>query len=87
MHLLDGTNVNYTLVKEGWWWWYRKYGPGATVLEGLEKEAREAKKGLWVDPQPVPPWEWRSGADERRVAGLLLPHPPLTANKSPTRHQ
>ena len=20
--LLDGTNVNHTLVKDGWWWWY-----------------------------------------------------------------
>ena len=29
------------------------------MLEGLEKEAREAKKGLWADPKPVPPWEWR----------------------------
>jgi micrococcal nuclease len=29
------------------------------MLEGIEKEAREARKGLWADPQPVPPWEWR----------------------------
>jgi len=29
------------------------------VLEGLEKEAREARKGLWVDPTPVPPWVYR----------------------------
>jgi endonuclease YncB( thermonuclease family) len=57
--LPDGTNVNHTLVKEGWCWWYRKYAPGDTVLEGLETEAREARKGLWADPQPVPPWEWR----------------------------
>jgi endonuclease YncB( thermonuclease family) len=32
---------------------------GGTLLEGLEKETREAKKGLWADPEPVPPWEWR----------------------------
>jgi endonuclease YncB( thermonuclease family) len=29
------------------------------MLESLEKNAREAKKGLWVDPAPIPPWEWR----------------------------
>jgi endonuclease YncB( thermonuclease family) len=59
VRLLDGTLVNHELVKEGWCWWYRKYASGDTVLEGLEKAAREAKKGLWADPQPVPPWEWR----------------------------
>ena len=57
--LPDGTNVNHALVKEGWCWWYRKYAPGVTVLETLETEAREAKRGLWADLQPVPPWEWR----------------------------
>jgi micrococcal nuclease len=28
-------------------------------LEGLETEARKNKKGMWADPQPVPPWQWR----------------------------
>ena len=55
--LRDSTNVNHELVKEGWCWWYRKYAPGDTVLEGLEKDAREARKGLWADPQRMPPWE------------------------------
>lgn len=36
---------------------YRKYAPRDTVLEGLENSAREAKKGLWAYPHPVPPWE------------------------------
>jgi endonuclease YncB( thermonuclease family) len=57
--LPDGTNVNHTLVKDGWCWWYRKYAPGDMVLEGLEKDARAAMKGLWADPQPVPPWVYR----------------------------
>ena len=57
--LPDGMNLNQELVKQGWCWWYRKYAPGDTVLEGLERDAREARKGLWQDPNPVPPWEWR----------------------------
>lgn len=57
--LPDGMNLNQELVKQGWCWWYRKYAPEDTVLEGLEKAARDARKGLWADAQPVPPWEWR----------------------------
>jgi len=36
----------------------------------LEAEAREAKKGLWADPQPVPPWEWRK-RKERELADII----------------
>ncbi len=44
--LQEGTIVNHELVKDGWCWWYRKYAPGDAVLERLEKEARDAKKGF-----------------------------------------
>jgi micrococcal nuclease len=57
--LPDGTNVNQELVKQGWCWWYRKYAPGDTKLERLEKDARNAKKGLWADAAPIPPWVYR----------------------------
>ncbi|HEV8620046.1 MAG TPA: thermonuclease family protein [Nitrospiraceae bacterium] len=57
--LPDGTNLNHSLVKDGWCWWCRKYAPGVTTLERLENGAREGRKGLWADPQPVLPWEWR----------------------------
>ena len=50
-----------SLVAHCWCWWYRKYAPGNAELEKLESEAREAQRGLWADPQPVPPWEWRKG--------------------------
>lgn len=60
--LADATNVNQKLVKDGWCWWYRKYAPDDAVLEVLETQAREARRGLWIDPRPVPPWEWRKGS-------------------------
>src|SRR5215470_16277408 len=53
--LLDGTNVNHELVKDGWCWWYRKYAQEDTALESLEEEASQAKRGLWADPKPVAP--------------------------------
>ena len=56
MLLPGGTSVNHELVKHGWCWWSRKYALGDVELEKLEKAAREAKKGLWVDPAPIPPW-------------------------------
>jgi endonuclease YncB( thermonuclease family) len=57
--LPDGTNVNHTLVKDGWCRWYRKYAPSDTKLEMLEAVARAARRGLWADPKPVPPWVYR----------------------------
>jgi micrococcal nuclease len=57
--LQNGKNVNQELVKDGWCWWYRKYAPANFVLEKLEKDARDSKNGLWVDPTPVPPWVYR----------------------------
>ena len=57
--LADGTNVNHALVKDGRCWWSRKFAPGDAELERLELEAREAKRGLWEDPEPIPPWEFR----------------------------
>jgi len=57
--LPDGRLLNRELVREGFCWWYRKYAPENGELERLETEAREARKGLWADSQPVPPWEWR----------------------------
>jgi len=47
------------VAHDRWCWWYRKYAPGDMMLEGLEKEVREARIGLWQDPEPTPPWEWR----------------------------
>lgn len=65
--LSDGTNLNHVLVKEGWCWWYRKYAPTDTELEAYEKMARDMRKGLWVDPDPIPPWVYRKARRGERL--------------------
>jgi micrococcal nuclease len=58
--VFDGDlNVNQVLVKEGWCWWFRKFVPKDQTLKQFEQEAKDAKKGLWADPNPVPPWLYR----------------------------
>lgn len=54
--LPDGRNLNQELVKAGLAWWYRQYSKDETLAQ-LEQEARTARRGLWVDPNPIPPWE------------------------------
>ena len=57
--LLDGRNVNHEIVRAGLAWWFRRYAPNDSELEKLEAEARKARRGLWADRDPMPPWEWR----------------------------
>jgi len=57
--LLSGDTLSRELVKAGKCWWYRKYAPDDETLSDLEDEAKAARRGLWADPDPVPPWEWR----------------------------
>lgn len=59
--LEDGRSLNRELVRAGLAWWYRQYAKKHVELEALEREAREAKTGLWADADPVPPWNWRRG--------------------------
>lgn len=57
--LPDGRNLNHELVRDGWCWWFRQYAPFDEDLERLEHDAREKKRGLWIDPAPTPPWVYR----------------------------
>lgn len=65
--LPDGINLNQELVGAGLAWWSRKYAPNDRKLKALEAGARAAKRGLWADKNPIPPWEWRRGERERRI--------------------
>jgi len=56
---LDERNINLAMVATGYAWWYRYYARNDHLLEAAEGKARAAKLGLWAEPDPVPPWDWR----------------------------
>ncbi len=55
----DGQQVEVAMVRLGFAWHYVKYAPRNTDLAGAELVARKARRGLWSDAAPVPPWEFR----------------------------
>jgi endonuclease YncB( thermonuclease family) len=56
--LPDGRSLNQELVRAGYAWWFRKYSRDARLAR-LEEEARASRRGLWADPAPQAPWEYR----------------------------
>jgi endonuclease YncB( thermonuclease family) len=66
---IEGKNINYVQVLNGWAWFYRDYArelsaEDASDYEQAEKTARSQRRGLWTDPSPAPPWEYRKGKRE-----------------------
>lgn len=53
-----GVYANAEQIRIGLAWAYRKYLHDQSLLD-LENEARIAKRGVWIDREPVPPWEYR----------------------------
>lgn len=54
----DIADVNKAMVANGAAWVYVQYNTDPS-LPGIERAARNQRLGLWVDKDPVPPWEWR----------------------------
>lgn len=63
--LLDKRNVAHELVKEGLAW-LRPDMPQGQSLGEVEQLARAERKGLWSEPNPVPPWKWNSAKKTSR---------------------
>ena len=57
--LLDKRDMNLEMLEEGMAWHYAHYDHNKRLAEA-EKEARGDRVGLWSDPNPVAPWDWRA---------------------------
>lgn len=64
--IVNGLDANLEQVKRGFAWHYKAYrreqsANDRKLYDFAESEARAAKRGLWRDAEPIPPWEWRKG--------------------------
>lgn len=60
-----GEDASAAQVRAGYAWAFTRYLTDPSI-KSLEAEAHAAGRGLWRDPEPVAPWEWRA---ERRRGG------------------
>jgi micrococcal nuclease len=61
---MDKLNVNKQMISDGFAWFYRKYSK-SSELAAAEAGAKAAKRGLWVDANPTPPWDFRKSAKKK----------------------
>ena len=72
--ILDGKDINFEQVKAGMAWHYKFYEDEQTpadreLYDRAEAEARAARRGLWQDPNPTEPYQFRREEKrERREA-------------------
>lgn len=55
---LDGIDLNQELVRHGLAWEYSFHHSNKAFIT-LQREAQQAKRGLWAQTSVQAPWEWR----------------------------
>lgn len=70
--LLDRNDINLAMINAGLAWHYKKYQKDQSRSDRLlyahaEEQARQQRIGLWRDPGPTPPWDWRKGEPNQRL--------------------
>lgn len=67
---VGGGDLGALLLQRGLAWYHKEYAPDETEYARLERQARNADRGLWSRANPIPPWVWRdrtSGPGETSV--------------------
>ena len=76
---IDGADVNLEMVERGFAWHYKRYEGEQAPSDrrryaAAEIRAREARRGLWADPDAVPPWLFRRGVRSPAPSRRTLRH-------------
>ncbi|TPE42895.1 thermonuclease family protein [Pontibacter mangrovi] len=76
--LPDGRNLNEEMVRNGYAWHYKAYSKDQN-LANAEADARRFKRGLWQDPNPVAPWDFRKEKRNGGTSSTGNPDAPIPA--------
>lgn len=86
---LEGKNVNLEQIRRGFAWFYHYYAKelrpeDAVQYEKAENVAKAGKLGLWTDPSPTPPWDFRRGKTARAqgVKPMAAADGPIIGNRN-----
>ena len=60
----DGIEINLQMVATGNAWWYQQYAKHDMPLANAQAKAKAEKAGVWIDPNAIPPWEFRKQKKE-----------------------
>jgi endonuclease YncB( thermonuclease family) len=66
------TNINLEMVKSGLAWHYTAKSKNA-ALANAEAEAKRLRKGLWVQPTRISPWDYRNGVRQQTARPKNVP--------------
>lgn len=72
---VDDKNINKEMVVDGYAWAYREYMKDPEYAQ-LEESAKIGAKGLWSQPNPIPPSEFRHGVKEKPSAPVVAAQQP-----------
>jgi micrococcal nuclease len=61
---VDGVDVNRQMVATGMAWHYAAYSKDPS-LGSLQSQAQAQKLGLWAQPNPLPPWDYRKNGKKK----------------------
>jgi len=69
--IVNGIDANLEQVKTGMAWHYKQYqreqsASDRAAYADAENEARTARRGLWQEAEPTPPWDWRRQQKTRK---------------------
>lgn len=64
---VGGRDVSLIQAETGLAWWYQRYAKTDTAISAAQNKAKAKKAGLWADPSPVAPWDFRKGVTSART--------------------